>query len=229
MIIEERTRERHMTKIKNTDSSIFLLPLLGIKTKEWLNLGFINAYLADKNRSKVNDKDLHLYLLFHPSPEPKSVRMLGGYEKMEVDSQLDRLTQKIEDLEEIDKNKTVLLDEYDYEGGYIVLVLKIPSKYKNDYELFLKGQYSKFSKAFINMMPENIIVEDFKDQNNTLQPLTGKSTQWMIINKAPAYKKFTEKKYDITLDNDQEVHHLPIIEEETLSEVILLKLNKEIC
>lgn len=37
-------------------------------------------------------------------------------------------------------------EEYDEKNNHLVLILELPSKYNKDFELFLKGKYSKFTE-----------------------------------------------------------------------------------
>ena len=41
-----------------------------------------------------------------------------------------------------------LIDDYDYEDGFVVLVYKLPSKHHKDYQLIRAGKYSETSKEF---------------------------------------------------------------------------------
>jgi len=185
------------------DTSMFLLPVFRLKIESWFKLGFINAFLKDKNREKVNDKDIHIYLLFKPNAKQKVL-----------------LDKKIEVLEETDVEHINYLEDYDIEGGYTVLVLKFPEKFRKDYDRFLKGKYSYFSKDFQDIYPEDMVV-DFINENNKVEKLAGKSLPWMIINRDIRMKKFTEKKYDITLDDDDEVYHRYVEKDETLDSDLL--------
>lgn len=185
--------------LESTDSTLFLLPCFGIPYKELKELGFINCYIADKHRTKVNERDTHLYLLFRPDPK-----------------QALNLIIKIAKLEQQDIDHSVLLEDYNYEDGYTVLVFKFPDRFKKDYDKFLNGKYSRFSKEFQETFPENKVIQ-FTNEFNKIEKLAGKSTQWMIINKDPRIKRFVESKYDgISLDEAPEYWHMPIMEKETL-------------
>lgn len=199
-----------------TDTGLFLLPCYKRSLKDWKNFGFINCYLSDINREKVNDKDIHLYLLFKPNPEAQLVVGLGGYKTMEKESQLIRLQALIESFEELDKDKLVLLEDYDYEGGYVVLVFRLPEKWRKDYNKFLKGHYSLFSEEFKKTMPETIRTE-FVNEFNKIEKLSGKSLQYMIINKSEKLKEYQENKYQIDLSEADEYYHKIIVKEETLN------------
>ncbi len=197
---QDREELKKELKIKSNlnDTSTFLLPAFGVRIQNWFKFGFVNAYLSDINREKTNDKDIHLYLLFKPNDKQKA-----------------ELNKKISDLSESDINKTDYIEDYDYEEGYIVLVLKFPEKYRKDYNRFLKGKYSYFSEEYRNLFTEDQMVE-FINENDKVEKLASKSFQWLVINRDPRMKKFTEKKYDIQLSPEDEVYHLYVEEKETL-------------
>ena len=188
-------------KKKNlNDTSIFLLPSLGIKNETWFKLGFINAFLSDINREeKENKEDNYLYLLFKPT-----------------DIQKVELNRKIQLLEQGDEQQKFYVDDYDYPGGYVVLVVKFPQKFKKDYKRFLKGKYSYFSKEYQDVFPETVTT-DFINEKGIVEKLIGKSFQLLVINRDPSMKAYTEKQYDIELDDDDEVYHMYIPENEILN------------
>lgn len=199
-----------------TDTGLFLLPCYGRSLKEWKNFGFINCYLSDVDREKVNDTDIHLYLLFKPATEPLRVKQLGGYETVEKDSQSARLQTLIENFEEMDTKHLFLLEDYDYEDGYIVLVLKFPEKFRKDYNRYLRGSYSLFSDEFKKTLPETIITE-FVNEFNKIEKLSGKSLQYMITHKSDRLKEYQEEKYGLDLTDANEYYHKISLENETLN------------
>lgn len=201
---KEEVREELKKKKDFTDTTTFLLPCLGMSLEELLKLGFVNCYLLDKNREKINEKDVPLYLLFHPD-----------------EKQLIKLSTKIELLEEEDPIHSVYLEDYDYEGGYVILVLKFPTRFKKDYNRFLKGRYSLFSDEFKDYYVKEKEVE-FINQRDEVEKLAGKSKAWMIVSKDEKWKKYQESKYDISLEDCFEYYHLYKIEDETL-DIDLLK------
>lgn len=209
-----------------TNSSIFLLPCFGISYKEFEDLGFVNCYLADKNREKVNSKDIHIYLLFKPSTELMEIEQTGGYLKLERETQHNRLSKKIEELEDLDGDRMVLLEDYDYEGGYIILVLKLPERLREDYNNFLGGKYSKLSTMMKKHYPNDKITK-FKNEKGQIEQLLGKSLPLRIIERDITIKKYVEDKYDINLDDCEEYWSVPSLEKETLDiETFYQDINK---
>lgn len=177
-----------------TDTSRFLLPCFGISYRKLVDLGFINCFLSDKDREPTNETDIHLYLLFKPSG-----------------NQVYLLNKMVEDFEKKDKDHLVLLEDYDYEGGFTILVFRFPEKYRNDYKLFLDGGYSRFSEDFKNTFPEEKQIGF--DEFGTIK---GKSLQWMVVHKDNKLRKYQEKKYGIDLSDAPEYYHKIIMEDEVL-------------
>lgn len=189
-----------LTKLREqfTDTTTFLLPSLGISLETLFKLGFINCYLRDKNREKINEKDVPLYLLFKPD-----------------EKQVHALTETIERFEEQEDLQNFYLDDYDYEGGYIVIVLKFPQRFIKDYNRFLEGKYSHFSQGFCKSYSRNVQVT-FLNEKGEIEAITGDSLAWMVVNKDEKIKKYQEKKYDISLDEADEYYSIYKIERETL-------------
>lgn len=184
------------------DTSTFLLPVLGLKTEDLYKLGFINCYLSDKDREPINN-DIHLYLLFKPNTEIIEITTLGGFIAREKDTQYDRLVKKIKELEELDDSNKILIEDYDYEDGFVVLVLKFPEYYRKDYNLFLQGKYTHFSKAFKNKFAEKKVVE-FINEKGRKEKLLGFNFAYHVMHRTEQAKKFTESKYDIEIPEEQE-------------------------
>lgn len=180
--------------IELTDTTRFLLPCFGISYKRYKELGFLNCFLTDKNRDRINENDIHIYLLFKP-----------------IGNQIYLLSKMIDEFEKKDKDHIVLLEDYDYEGGYTILVFKFPERFREDYRLFIEGAYSKFSEDFKKLYPEE--KEIGQDEFGTIK---GKSLQWMVVNKDPKLKKYQEKKYGFSLEEAPEIYHKIINDNEIL-------------
>lgn len=113
--------------VKNikTSTTVFLLPALELDKNKLLLNNFINAYCGD-NEHEVKYENC-LYLLFK-----------------NVDNEnFEELIQHIEQ-----KNK--IIEVYDINGGYTVIVVKFPINYNNEFKNFKDGKFSKFSKSYIN-------------------------------------------------------------------------------
>lgn len=110
-----------------TNSTIFLLPGLGLNRHELEEkYGFINAFIADKNR---NIRIKGVYLLFDA---------FNGY--------------FFEDCPEVGM---LMEDLYEPQlpNPHIVLVLPFPKHFMRDYNKILKGEYSKLSKSYQQLFP----------------------------------------------------------------------------
>lgn len=155
---------------KATISSIFLAPILGNDRTTLEKYGFINAYIKDSK--KEVDYEEALFLLFKP---PK----------------MDQFNVFLEDQYE----KNTILEDYDYDGGYVVVVYLLDPTYKKDYQLIKQGKYSKTSKAFQNLFPAQKEVK-----GKLLETL-----QWRVFNKVDSIKKHWEEKINVDFPNDWEL------------------------
>ena len=164
-------------EIKKTITSIFMVPTLQIPKDELKNNGFINGYNKDVT-ADVEYKNA-IYLLFKPTD-------------------LDKFRLFIENERERTKS---IIDDYDYNDGYVVVVYQLNTKFKNDFDLIRKGKYSKTSPAFQALFPKVIKIKKdglFKDEL---------SLQVRVFNKTQDLIDFWENQFDVTLDKDQEVWH----------------------
>jgi len=175
---------------KSTLTTILLLPSIGMSRRALLKYGFINAYLADID-SEIEYRDC-IYLLFRPD----SIEKFEAFYMRERES----------------KN---FVTQYDYEGGYIVLVYSILDKYKSDYNLFLEGKYSKFSEEYKETFPKFVKVINSETGITESQI----SLQFHILNKSVALKNMWEEELKVKfkdLGEDMEVWGKYDIHKETL-------------
>jgi hypothetical protein len=125
-------------ELKKTITSIFMVPTLKIDREELRNNGFINGYSMDKRRDAHYDECI--YLLFKPKDLDKFRIFLD---------------------KEYERTKSVI-DDYDYEDGYVVVVYKLNPKWKKDFSLIREGLYSRTSEQFQNTFPKIIQVRTEK-------------------------------------------------------------------
>jgi hypothetical protein len=175
---------------KSTLTTILLLPAIGLSRRSLLKYGFINAYLADID-AEIKFKDC-VYLLFRPD----------SIEKFEAFFLRERTSENF-------------VTQYDYEGGYIVLVYSILDKFKEDYKIFLEGKYSQFSTEYRETFPKfvRVINPETGQQENQI------SLQFHIINKSAALKNMWEEELKVKfkdLGEDMEVWEKYNIHKETL-------------
>lgn len=119
-----------MVRGKSTDTTIFLVPALGISREELKQNGFINAYLKDESTEHESDHYL-IYGLFKPQGNRK-------------------FNEFIEKLDE----QGIVYTEYDYPDEHVVVVFLFPKLFDDDYKMILLGHYSKCSQAFKGLFPE---------------------------------------------------------------------------
>ncbi len=178
-------------EVKKTCATIFLLPGVGLSRQKILKHGFISAYIDDKGH------DVHynnaVYCLYKPN-------QIEEFQKF--------LTSEY-------KRTPLLVEDYDYPGGYIVTVYKFPSEFMEEYNLFLQGKYSKFKKKYIDLFPSK--VEVFNESTHMYSEKY--SLQYHIFERTDAIRKYWEDRLGYKpgeLPADLEYWSIPDKEKETL-------------
>ena len=166
-------------EIKKNITSIFMVPTLKVPKDALRSNGFINAYIRDDRRDDQYKESI--YLLFKPK-------------------ELDKFREFLDN--EYERTKTVI-EDYDYEDGYVVVVYQLNEKYKKDFTLIKQGKYSKTSSDFQKVFPKIIKIVKNGLHRDEL------SLQYRIFNKATDLVDFWEEKLGIdlktTVGNDFEV------------------------
>lgn len=156
-----------------------MVPTLKVPKDTLRANGFINAYIKDSG-SEHQYKD-SIYLLFKPTDLDKFREFLDS---------------------EFERTKTII-EDYDYDDGFVVVVYQLNEKFKEDFSLVKKGRYSKTSKDFQKMFPK--VVKILKNGLNRDEV----SLQYRIFNKSDDLKEFWEEKIGInmklTIGDDFEV------------------------
>ena len=156
-----------------------MVPTLRFPKESLKSNGFINGYIRDEGKESQYENSV--YILFKPE-------------------NLDKFREFLD--HEYERTKSVI-EDYDYEDGFVVVVYQLDEKYKKDYELIKQGKYSKTSKSFQNEFPKSVkIVRDGVDKEEmSLQTRVFKKTEDLI--------DFWEEKLGINLKevmgNDYEV------------------------
>lgn len=179
---------------KMTISNIFIQPIFKIGRENIVKNGLINTFFFNNERNIVYD-DYVLHLLFKPEDQ---IRFSGFV------------------AEERQRLGGLFLDEYDYEGGYTVLVYKIPDKYNDDIKLLLEGRYSELSDTLMNDIPRTVRVvlrQGVRKDETYLAHL--------IHERNKGLRDLWENLLDVDLPKDSEVWNRFTEEEETLSEKIV--------
>jgi len=172
--------------IKKTITSIFIVPTIKVPTGKLKENGFINGYIKDDGHD-TQYKDC-VYVLFKPT----NMDVFREF----LDAEYERTKDVVED--------------YDYEDGFVIIVYKLKSKFKKDYELIMQGMYSKTSKSFQNEFSKVVkIVKDGKHMDEL-------SLQVRVFKKSPDIKEYWEEKLDIEFTEDMEYWEGFHIENETL-------------
>ena len=162
---------------KHTITSIFIVPTLSIGKDKLLDNGFVNGYIKDNKRDIQYENAV--YLLFKPENLDKFRNFLDN---------------------EYERTKSII-DDYDYEDGYVVVVYEINPRLKGDVELVKQGKYSQTSPAFQGSFPKVVQIKKNGLRRDEI------SLQYRVFNKTEDLVKFWEDKLGIELPSDVEVWH----------------------
>lgn len=163
-----------------------MVPTLKIDREALSNSGFVNGYLSDSRRD-VQHRNA-VYLLFKPENLDKFREFL--------DAEYERTT--------------YILDDYDYEDGYVVVVYQLNPMWREDFMLVREGMYSRTSPEFQKDFPKVIKILKNGLHRDEI------SLQYRIFNKTFDLKEYWENKLDITFTDDMEVWNGFDIIKETL-------------
>ncbi len=170
-----------------TYTTIFLLRPLGFISKSEVihdchakrKYNLINAYLKDVDHP-TNVK-FPVFVLFKP-------KNLLDFENFVQD----------------EKETGLLVEDYDYPEGYVVLLYKFPDEYERDYQLVINGKYSRTSKEFKGIFPQM--------DTGGLPTIT-----YLVLSKHEELRKKREDELDVQLSEDTELWDPFMIEKETLN------------
>jgi hypothetical protein len=168
-------------------TSIFMIPTLKIPKNSLRENGIINGYIKDEDRDVQYENCI--YLLFKPKDIDKFRNFLNS---------------------EYERTKSVI-DDYDYDDGYVVVVYQLDNKHSSDFELIRKGKYSKTSTAFQKLFPKIVKIKKnglYKDEI---------SLQYRVFNRTEDLIRFWEEKLGVKFDDDQEVWYAFDEEKEILN------------
>jgi hypothetical protein len=159
-----------------TITTMFIVPTLSINREKLRENMFINGYIKDGRRDVQYENAV--YLLFKPE-------------------NLDKFKEFLD--EEYERTKSII-DDYDYEDGYVVIVYVLNSRLKSDFELIKQGKYSKTSPKFQDIFPKTFVSTD-----NPSEYSSKISLQYRIFNKTEDLREYWKEKLGIDLDDDMEV------------------------
>lgn len=173
--------------IKKTITSIFIVPTLTIGRERLLDNGYINGYIKDDR------KDVHyencVYILFKPE-------------------NLDRFREFLD--EEYERTKAIV-DDYDYEDGFVVVIYKLNEDLYDDISLIKQGKYSQTSKKFQLIFPKVVQINIGGLRRDEV------SLQYRVFNKTEDLVKFWEDRLGVEFDESMEVWGGFMEEDESLN------------
>lgn len=162
--------------MQKTISTIFIAPTLNIPKTDKEENGYLNAYVKDKN--KEDNYEDAVYLLYKPEDTFKFKKFL-----------------------EMEKSRTSdLIEDYDYGGGYVVVVYKLNPKFKKDFNLIKQGAYSKTSDKFKALFSKVLKIKTKGGLHRDELSL-----QFRIFEKTNDLVEFWEAKFGIEFTPDMEV------------------------
>jgi hypothetical protein len=171
---------------KHTITSIFIVPTLSINRDKLVDNGFINGYIKDGKRDVQYDNAV--YLLFKPKDLDKFRHFLDS---------------------EYERTKSII-DDYDYEDGYVVVVYEINPRLKADIDLVKQGKYSKTSKKFQDIFPKVVKIKKNGLHRDEI------SLQYRVFNKTEDLVQFWQDKLGMELPEEIDVWYGFFEEFETL-------------
>lgn len=160
--------------IRKTITTIFMVPTLKVPTNFLKDNGIINGYIKDLDRDAYPNC---IYLLFKPNDMDKFRSFL--------DSEHERTNDIVED--------------YDYDGGYVVVVYKLNPKFEKDFVIIKEGKYSKTSKEFQDLFPKAVKIVTNGLHKDEI------SLQVRVFKKTEDLREFWEEKIGVDFDEEQEV------------------------
>ena len=173
-------------ELKKTITSIFIVPTLKINRDKLKENGYLNGYMNDVRRDVQYENAV--YLLFKPD-------------------NFDRFREFLVDEYE---RTNQLIDDYDYEDGFVVIVFTLDKKWKKDFKLVREGLYSQTSKEFQDSFPKVIKIIKNGLQRDEI------SLQYRIFRKTEDLRKYWEDRLDMEFTDDMEVWDGFDIENEVL-------------
>ena len=195
-----------MTRPKYTKTSSFLFPLLGIKKTIFdcnvvdsfgrllLNSRFINAYLED---SVLDGTDYNngSYIMI----------LINAYQDVNFESFYNTML-----------SYSNYVDDYE-QNGQLVMIYKIPKEKEIDYEIILKGGYSRVSLSGKRLIMKNAFFHPAPALASILSKGVDLKHGWE--------KKLSNSKIDYAADlGDQEVWSSILIENERINDVVLKEI-----
>jgi len=162
-------------ELKKTITSIFIVPTLKINRDKLKENGYLNGYMSDVRRDVQYQNAV--YLLFQPT-------------------NLDRFREFL--INESERTRQ-LIDDYDYEDGFVVVVYTLDKKWKKDFALVREGLYSQTSQEFQDDFPKVIKIIKSGLHRDEI------SLQYRIFKKTDDLRTYWEDRLDMQFTEDMEV------------------------
>jgi len=164
---------------EKTVTTVFIVPTLNIDREDLYNNKLINGFIADVNKEDYYQEDV-VFLLF----KPNNMDVFRAFLEKEYEI------------------NSFIIEDYDYEAGYIVLVYQLNPELKKDIELIKQSKYSKVSDHFKSLFPLRLI--DYSDPKRD----TTMSIQHLVFDKDKRLLEFWESQLggeDFAMDPNAEL------------------------
>lgn len=169
---------KNEAELKYNKSTLFLYPLVYTNQEELITNGFINVYIGDHEYDIQWNTEYCLYLLF----KPKSFKVFEYF--------ADKL-----------RNTSAYRDEYDIDGGYIMVVLQVPEKFHCVLDLFKQAKYSEFPEEYWKKSFRRVI------GNKTAK-------LWKVFTRDKTLREEIESYFRVTLSEEDELYEKPYPKDE---------------
>jgi len=169
-----------------TISSIFIMPTIRPNISTLKAHGYIASYGYDSMR-EIQYEDA-IYAVF----KPKDLETFNSF------------------LEKEYKTDETVIDDYNYDDTYVVIVYKQLPEFKSDYDLIKQGKYSKTSEKFQKLFPKHVFIYS---ESATKEET---SIQYKIFNKTPDLAEYWKEKTGVSILEHQEYWTIYDKDNETL-------------
>jgi hypothetical protein len=186
-------------KVEFTSSTLWLLPMFGASISEWKRAGFLNAYLVDDIMKERQYAGLTVRLLFKSSEENCLL---------------------LEDIIMI--LDSLVLDLYGINKEFVVLVLKVPDEFEDDYYRILQGKYSELSQVYRDMVSDKT-----RTNNYSYDKKVGKRLQLLVMDNDKLVKKVASQVIqDMSNVAEGQCWEIPVMANETISAELIKQLQQ---
>jgi len=188
-VVEKKYGHKHNDYgLSYTNSSFFALPMLNISLVK-LGKYFFNCFVKDNDYETLLERPLFLSFKYE-------------YKTLEEENYCKNVHKELLEKEEF---ITFYYAGNILDSKTIIYLFNVNDEFKDDYNMFLQGKYSKFRTEFKEKFSKYFVNSNTGRREKTI---TGR-----VVNKDPELKEYWENKIGIKLNEESEVWSKPNIEE----------------